>query len=59
MQGLDIGSQHGSNYGPLDNIPDLGPQSHSGPDLNFENIESTLPPPPQHDGSHSWYDTDL
>lgn len=58
MQGLDIGSQHGSNYGPLDNIPDLGPQSHhSGPDLNFENIESTLPP--QHDGSHSWYDTDL
>lgn len=57
MQGLDIGSQHGSNYGPLDNIPDLGPQSHSGPDLNFENIESTLPP--QHDAGHSWYDTDL
>lgn len=60
MQGLDIGSQHGSQYGPMDNLPDLGHPQQSG-DLNFENLESSLPP--QHDGnqpgSMSWFDTDL
>lgn len=64
MQGLDIGSHHGgSQYGHMENMPDLGPQSASG-DLNFETLESSLPPQAQQDGAqpgmqHSWYDTDL
>uniref|UniRef100_A0A646QDI6 Armadillo segment polarity protein n=1 Tax=Hemiscolopendra marginata TaxID=943146 RepID=A0A646QDI6_9MYRI len=55
MQGLEIGSHHGSNYGPIDPM-DIG----TSPDLNFENLEplppSENPPPAQ---LAAWYDTDL
>ncbi|XP_069107945.1 catenin beta-like [Argopecten irradians] len=61
MQGLEIGSHHGSQYGgPMDNIPDLGAPPQSG-ELNFETLEPSLPP--QQGGSQgnmdNWYDTDL
>lgn len=54
MQGLDIGSQHGSAYGPMDNLPDL---ANTG-EINFDNLDPAL-------GSHTddntnlWYDTDV
>jgi catenin beta 1 len=61
MQGLEIASQQGSNYGPM---PDLGPNM----DLSFQG--SDMPPqhpPQQHPGQHhgsqdqmaAWFDTDL
>lgn len=56
MQGLEIGSHHGSNYGPIDPM-DIG----TSPDLNFETLDS-LPPPPENapPSQHAaWYDTDL
>lgn len=53
MQGLEIGSQHGSTYGPVDNLADMGPPPG---DLNFENLESTLP---QDSQGMAWFDTDL
>ncbi|GAB1599101.1 catenin beta-like [Argonauta hians] len=58
MQGLEIGSHQGSGYGPMDNLPDLGPPPAD--DLNFENLDTGLP---AHTGDNNqgmaWYDTDL
>lgn len=56
MQGLDIGSQHGSQYGPMDNL-EIGPHG----DLNFGSLESSLPPQQGGDnpGMTQWFDTDL
>lgn len=50
MQGLDLGSQHDSNYGPME----VG-----AGDLDFDHLDE-LPQPPQ-DGqvAAAWYDTDL
>ena len=71
MQGLEIGSQQGSNYGgQMDpNLPDLGPHM----DLSFQPDPTQQPPPqqqhphqgppPQHpnqqDQMAAWFDTDL
>ena len=65
MQGLEIGSHHGSNYGPMDTtMPELGPSA----DLDFQNLDSSgMHPqqqqPPQHQGDQNqmaaWFDTDL
>ena len=60
MQGLEIGSHHGSNFGPMDTtMPDLGPNAGS---LDFQNMDSTGM---HHAGSHgdqnqmaAWFDTD-
>ncbi|KAK3083157.1 hypothetical protein FSP39_015308 [Pinctada imbricata] len=56
MQGLDIGSHHGSQYGGMENIPDLGnnPQGQ----MNFENLQPSLS---AQEGNQAmpWYDTDL
>jgi len=50
MQGLDIGSQHDSNYGPMD----VGPA-----ELGFDALDD-LPQPPQDSNTvAAWYDTDL
>lgn len=63
MQGLEIGSHHGSNYGPMDHMSDMG-HPH-GADLNFESMDNApmgAPPPhPPQDQSQmaSWFDTDL
>ncbi|KAL4217021.1 Catenin beta-1 [Mactra antiquata] len=59
MQGLDLGSQGGNQYGPMDNL-DIG---HHG-DLSFGNMDnSSMPPQPQGDNSgglpQQWFDTDL
>jgi len=54
MQGLDIGSQHGSGYGPMDNLPDLA----SPGDINFDNLDPALGPPGG-DNPNLWYDTDV
>ena len=58
MQGLEIGSQQGSAYGPIDPIPDLGPGSG---DLNFENLDSSLHQGGAADSNQgmAWFDTDL
>lgn len=58
MQGLDIGSQGGSQYGGMENLPDLGPNAQSG-DLNFENLESSLPQQSSNSQAMPWFDTDL
>lgn len=58
MQGLDIGSQGGSQYGGMENLPDLGPNAQSG-DLNFENLESSLPQQSGNNQAMPWFDTDL
>lgn len=65
MQGLEIGSQQGSNYGaPLDpNLPDLGPNM----DLSFQGEmqaqHNNQAPPSQQsnqpDQMAAWFDTDL
>jgi catenin beta 1 len=64
MQGLEIGSHHGSNYGPMDhNVMDLGPGG--GGDFNIENLDnpSMSHGPPQQQGDQNqmaaWFDTDL
>lgn len=56
MQGLDLGSQHGSQYGPMDNL-DIGPHG----DLNFGSLDTSLPPQQGGDnpGMTQWFDTDL
>lgn len=41
MQGLDIGSQGGSQYGGMENLFDLGLNVQLG-DFNFENFEFSL-----------------
>lgn len=60
MQGLEIGSHHGSNYGPMDHM-DLPPPPH--PDQNqltFQNLDEMPPPPPQDQNQMAaWFDTDL
>ena len=56
MQGLDLGSQHGSNFaGPMD-MPDLG----TG-DLHFEGMDNSMRQNQPHDQSQmaAWFDTDL
>jgi len=60
MQGLEIGGHQNSGYGPMDNIPDLGPPPPAD-DLNFENLDTNLPPPHGGDTNQgmAWYDTDL
>ncbi|BES97248.1 Armadillo segment polarity [Nesidiocoris tenuis] len=58
MQGLDIGSQHDSNYGPMD---------VTTADLAFDTLDELptqqqqLPPHPPQDNNQvaAWYDTDL
>ena len=55
MQGLDLGSQQGSNFGHMDQLPHLGP---TGNDLNVENLDN-MPPPPQNNQMAAWFDTDL
>lgn len=59
MQGLEIGSHQGSNYGnPMDPMPDLG----TG-DLHFDRMDSSgmRPQGPPQDQSQmaAWFDTDL
>ena len=53
MQGLDIGSQQGSQYG-MDSMPDMGPNQPGG-QMNYQ------PNMPGQDGSQAmpWFDTDL
>ena len=67
MHGMEVGSHHGSNYGPpMDNLPDLGPNM----DLSFDHGGNMHPgghqvphPGSQHGGSAdqmaAWFDTDL
>uniref|UniRef100_T1INN4 Armadillo segment polarity protein n=1 Tax=Strigamia maritima TaxID=126957 RepID=T1INN4_STRMM len=53
MQGLEIGSHHGSNYGPME----IG----QSPEMAFDNME-TMPQPPENRPPSqlaAWYDTDL
>ena len=56
MQGLDLGSQHGSQYGPMDNL-EIGPHG----DLNFGSLDTSMPPQQGGDnqGMTQWFDTDL
>ncbi|XP_013379954.1 catenin beta isoform X2 [Lingula anatina] len=56
MQGLDVGSHQGSNYGPMDQLPDLGTPSA---ELNFENLDSITPGDPNQMAAAAWFDTDL
>jgi len=49
MQGLDLGSQHGSGY--MDNLPDLA----SPGALSFDNLDGV----PSGDNPNLWYDTDV
>ena len=60
MQGLEIGSHQGSNFGPM---PDLGSS-----DLHFDSLDhnplgtptqSHGGPPPQDNQMAAWFDTDL
>lgn len=57
MQGLEIGSQHGSNFGPMDAMPDLGPDMHFAAD----GTPHGQGPPSHSDSSQmaAWFDTDL
>ncbi|KAE8573655.1 armadillo segment polarity protein isoform X1 [Halyomorpha halys] len=50
MQGLDLGSQHDSNYGPMD----VGPG-----DLDFDALDELPQPPQDNNQVAAWYDTDL
>lgn len=50
MQGLDIGSQHDSNYGPMD----VGPT-----ELDFDTLDELPQPPQDNNQVAAWYDTDL
>ena len=60
MQGLEIGSQHGSNYGPPMDHMDM-----SGAPPHFEGIDNSgmAPPPnqqnPDQNQMAAWFDTDL
>jgi len=59
MQGLDLGSQGGNQYGPMDNL-DIGPHG----DLSFGNLDNSgMPPQGQGDNPgglpQQWFDTDL
>lgn len=58
MQGLDLGSQGGNQYGPMDNL-DIGPHG----DLSFGNMDNSgMPPQGQGDNPglpQQWFDTDL
>jgi len=60
MQGLDLGSQSGNQYGPMDNL-DIGPHG----DLSFGNMDGQGMAPPQQGGDNApgmgqqWFDTDL
>ena len=54
MPGLDFGSQHGSDYGPMELIPGLA----SPGDINFDNLDPALGPPGG-DNPNLWYDTDV
>nr|AAL49497.1 beta-catenin [Chaetopterus variopedatus] len=63
MQGLEIGSHQGSNYGPMDGIPDLGPPQGK---MQFESMDNSgMHPQPPHPGQQdnnqmaAWFDTDL
>ena len=64
MQGMDMGSHHGSNYGPMDHM-DMGPPPPpppQGQDMNFEGMENMPPPPPPGQDQNqmaAWFDTDL
>ncbi|ESP00767.1 hypothetical protein LOTGIDRAFT_205205 [Lottia gigantea] len=51
MQGLELGSHHGSGYGPMDNMADLGTASG-----DF-NLDSNMPQGDNH--PMTWFDTDL
>ncbi|XP_064646088.1 catenin beta-like [Lineus longissimus] len=51
MQGLDISSHQGSNYGHMEPLPDLGP----GIDSNLEQMQTGQPT----DQMAAWFDTDL
>ncbi len=63
MQGLEIGSQHGSNYGPMDPM-DMG---GAAPPQHFDGgMDSSMggPPPPNQQNPDqnqmaAWFDTDL
>jgi hypothetical protein len=59
MQGLEIGSQQGSNYGGPMDMPDLGPS-----DLHFDGMENSGMRPAQNEHQDqnqmaAWFDTDL
>ena len=60
MQGLEIGSQHGSNYGPMDHMDMSG-----APPPHFEGMDNSgmAPPPNQQNQDQNqmaaWFDTDL
>lgn len=60
MQGLEIGSQHGSNYGPMDHMDMSG-----APPPHFEGMDNSgmAPPPnqqnPDENQMAAWFDTDL
>lgn len=60
MQGLDLGSQSGNQYGPMDNL-DIGPHG----DLSFGNMDSSQGMAPQGGDNQppgmgqQWFDTDL
>ncbi len=57
MQGLEVSSHQGSNFGPMESMPDLGP------DMHFNNMqEPPHPGAPSHGDSNqmaAWFDTDL
>lgn len=59
MQGLDLGSQSGNQFSPMDNL-DIGPHG----DLSFSNMDGQgMAPPPGGDNQpgmgQQWFDTDL
>ena len=56
MQGLDLESQHGSQYRPMDNL-EICPHG----DLNFGSLYTSMPPQQGGDnqGMTHWFDTDL
>ncbi|XP_039292968.1 armadillo segment polarity protein isoform X2 [Nilaparvata lugens] len=49
MQGLDLGSQHDSNYSPME----------VGADLDFDHLDELPQPPQDNNQVAAWYDTDL
>lgn len=61
MQGLEIGSHHGSNYGPMDTtMPELGPNAN----IDFQSLDNSgMHPAPPHGADQNqmaaWFDTDL